>query len=266
MSKEIIIKTKRTTNYVYLSDKGSDIPIVFLHGFTGSHRSWNDVVQRFKGSAITLDLPGHGKSAFNDLGANYDIDDWCEDFNEILSSLDIDEIDLCGYSMGGRLAIDFAVKYPMKINKLILESASYGISSEDDRKTRLREDLKLCKLIEEDFPRFVQKWENNPLFLKQKDRNAQGFLSQQKERLSHNPKQLSKALTSFGQGNMSFYKNEISRFEFPALVINGSEDSKYLKIGKEIKDMCNNAKQHIIQNCGHNTHLENASNFISYLD
>ena len=120
MAKEIVVKTQKATHYVYSSDQKSDIPTIFLHGFTGSHRSWDEIVSKSNLLTITLDLPGHGKSTFNNLESDYSIDDWCEDFNEILNSLDIDKIDLCGYSMGGRLAISFATKYPGKINKLIL--------------------------------------------------------------------------------------------------------------------------------------------------
>ena len=87
MSNWIIIKTKRTTNYVYLNDKGSDTPMVFLHGFAGSHYSWDEVVEKLGCTVVTLDLPGHGKSTFNNLDADYSVDDWCEDFNEILNSL-----------------------------------------------------------------------------------------------------------------------------------------------------------------------------------
>ena len=58
--------------------------------------------------------------AIKDLDNNYNIDDWCDDFHEILQILDIDKIDICGYSMGARLGIAFASKYPNKINKLIM--------------------------------------------------------------------------------------------------------------------------------------------------
>ena len=265
MSKEIIIKTKRTTNYVYLNDKGSDIPMVFLHGFTGSHRSWGKVVEKLGCTVVTLDLPGHGKSLFISLNLDYCIDDWCEDFNQISDFLDISKIDLCGYSMGGRLAIAFASKYPEKINKLVLESASYGIEDKKVKEERFKGDLEQCQLIEEDLPLFVRKWENNELFLNQKNRNPQGFLDQQKQRLSHNSKQLSKSLKSFSQGNMRFYKNEFLNFKFPVILINGSEDSRYIKIGNDIKSVNKAINQYIIEECGHNTHIEKPNSFRSAL-
>ena len=262
MSKEIIIKTERTTNYVYLNNEESSVPTVFLHGFTGSHRSWNEVVDRLGFRAITVDLPGHGFSVFNNLGTEYSIDDWCEDFNKILDDLGVDAVNLCGYSMGGRLAIAFAAKYPHKINRLILESASYGVEDKKKREERFQEDLKLCRLIEKDLAEFVQKWQNNPLFSNQKRRRPQSFLNQQKERLSHDPRQLSKALSSFSQGKMRFYKNSFAEFKFPITVINGADDLKYIEMGKILCRMNRKATQCILDSAGHNTHLENVSKFI----
>ena len=156
-------------------------------------------------------------------------------------------------------------KYPQRINKLILESASYGIESEKEREKRLQEDLSLCDLIEKDYHKFVQKWKNSPLFSKQKDRNREGFLKQQKERLSHNPKQLSKALRSFSQGTMKFYKDSFAEFKFPITVINGSEDFKYIEAGKLFCSINQNANQYVLDNSGHNVHLENPSEYIDCL-
>ncbi len=266
MSKEIIIKTKRTTNYAYLNSKRDATPALLLHGFTGSHSSWEEVIGRIEVAAIALDIPGHGKSTFNNLDVDYSIDCWCEDLNEILDSLKVNKVNLCGYSMGGRLATAFAAKYPKRINKLILESASYGIEDLEDRKERFEEDLKLCNLIEEDFLKFVKKWEDSALFVKQRRRNLESFLNQKKKRLSHNPIHLSKALRSFSQGKMDFYLHNISKFEFPIVIINGAEDKKYVQIGGQISALANRGKHHIIPNSGHNVHLENLDLFIDCLN
>ena len=265
MSKEIIIKTDRTTNHVYLNDKKSSVPTVFLHGFTGSHRSWDQVLEKLNYAAITLDLPGHGKSIFNDLNIDYSIDDWCEDFTQILDFLKVDKLNLCGYSMGGRLAIAFASKYPQKINRLILESTSYGIESKEEREERFQEDLKLCEIIESDLPQFVQKWENSSLFSNQGKRNELQFKRQREDRLSHNPAQLSKALKTFSQGHMRPYEAEFSKFNFPISIINGSDDFKYKLIGKRMSKINKQAIQHVVNNANHNVHLESTDAFINLI-
>ena len=263
--KELILKTKRTNNYLYINNGESSIPIVFLHGFTGTHHSWDEVVLKLNRYTIALDLPGHGKSSFNDMKDNYSIDDWCDDFYKVLSLLNIEKIDLCGYSMGGRLAIAFASKYPIMINKLILESASYGIQNKKDRADRLAKDLKLSKHIESDLPLFIDQWENSDLFSNQEHRNPRMFLKQRQQRLLSNPAQLAKALKSFSQGGMFFYAENILKFEFPVIIINGSEDSKYIKIGERIASFLADPNHFIVSKCGHNVHLEQFDKFISIL-
>ena len=73
--------------------------------------------------------------------------------------------------------------------------------------------------------------------------------------------QLSKALKSFSQGNMFSCKDKISNIRFPALLINGSEDVKYAKIGREMLILSKYIKQHIVCRAGHNVHLERAAHF-----
>jgi len=265
MTKEIAIKSKKTTIYAYL--KGDLVrPIVFLHGFTGSHRSWDEVVSYLDCSVVALDLPGHGKSTFNKLDETYSEIDWCNDLNDVLKFLNLEKITLCGYSMGGRLGIAFASRYPEKIEKLILESSSLGIKDHNLRKERSMQDLRLCNEIESDLPAFVSKWENNQLFINQEERNIKGFLKQRKYRLLSNPIQLSKALESFSQGTLGYMDKMFSEFQFPVKIINGSDDSKYVFIGKEMLKINNKVIRKVIPDSGHNTHLEQITHFIDCLN
>ena len=259
------VQTDKTTNYLLINNQSKSIPTLFLHGFTGTHDSWNHIVDKLDYQTITLDIAGHGKSYFLDRNFKYDINDWCNDFNDILDMLNIHKIKLCGYSMGGRLAIAFASKYPYKIEKLIIESSSWGIKDSIDKKERYKEDLLLSKLIEEDLTEFARKWQANPLFLKQKERNSIAFLNQQKTRLSQDSLQLSKALKIFSQGNMDSYKDEFKKFNFPICIINGSEDSKYIHLGRKMEEINPRAKQYVIDNANHNVHLEAPDAFIQLI-
>ena len=262
MSKEIIIKTNKTTNYLYSNLKNTDVATVFLHGFMGSSKSWEDIIHDLNFPCLLFDLPGHGKSIFNNLSAKYDIDTWCHEFNYILDYQGLSKVNLMGYSMGGRLSIAFASKYPDKVNKLILESCSLGIKDSKQRGVRFDQDLSLCDQIQTNLYGFVEKWENNELFLKQQVRNPEGFLSQRKHRLLANSKQLAKSLKSFSLGKMDWMDEVFAKFQFPIYVINGSEDSKYLNFSKKMSEINDNVIHRIIPNSGHNTHLEQKTDFI----
>jgi len=262
---EIIVETDRSVSCLFLNNRSSSTPTLFLHGFTGAADSWSEVISKFDSYAVSVDIVGHGKSTFKDLNSDYSVDDCCEDLSEILDSLDIKRLNICGYSMGGRLAVAFAARYPDRVEGLLLESACLGIADKEDRESRYQEDLKLCRAIEDNFAEFVQKWERNSLFHNQSNRNELGFKKQREIRLSHNPAQLSKALRAFSQGQMKSYESEFSKFDFPISIINGSDDSRYKLAGKMMSEMNKQATQHVVDNSNHNVHLESTDAFIDLI-
>ena len=259
------IRTDKTINYLTIKNKSETSPILFLHGFSGSSRIWNDITTQLNCYTIALDIAGHGKSKFLDIDSYYSLNNWSDELNFILNELEISKIKLCGYSMGGRLAIAFASKYPNKIEKLIIESAHLGLMDNLVKKKRYKEDLLLSKLIEEDISIFAEKWQKMPLFSNQKTRNKIAYLNQQEIRLSQNPLQLSYALRLFSQGKMESYENEFREFNFPILIINGSEDVKYKEIGKQMAKINSKARQHIVPKANHNVHLESPQAFIDLI-
>ena len=67
--------------------------------------------------------------------------------------------------MGGRIALAYTIKYPERVTSLILESASPGLKTEQERIERREADELLAKKINsEGIPSFVEFWENIPLF------------------------------------------------------------------------------------------------------
>ena len=90
-------------------------PLLFLHGFTGSEKSWDEFRNKLNLPTIAIDCPGHGSNLIEDLSNPYTFEDWEKEFNSYLNQNHLEKITLCGYSMGGRLAITFASKFPNKI-------------------------------------------------------------------------------------------------------------------------------------------------------
>ena len=231
-------------------------PLLFLHGFTGSAKSWDKIRNKLKYPSLAIDIPGHGKNYFKDLSNSYTFDNWNEDFLSIINHQKSKKINLCGYSMGGRLAISFAVAHPERIESLILVSTTAGIKNNSKKKLRLNENLELSFRILKDYPEFITYWENLDFFSIQKSRNRNGFKIQREIRLSQNPQQLSFALQNLGTGNMPNYWDKISKFNFPVLIICGDKDSKYCEISKDLKSNILNSHLEIIQNSGHAPHID----------
>ena len=119
---------------------GSGEPLVLLHGFTGSAESWTTTADLLAASFRTLaiDLIGHGGSDAPLDVARYGFDRALGDLAEIAAQLGFGSASWLGYSMGGRLALALALRFPERVTRLILESTSPGIADPAERALRRR--------------------------------------------------------------------------------------------------------------------------------
>src|SRR5581483_1844933 len=147
------------------------IPLVLLHGFTGSASGWGALLDKLAVAGfhvIAIDMLGHGQSDVPADPSRYSIEHCQADITGILQQLDIQpgEAILLGYSMGGRIALYSA--FSGYFRALILESASPGIADPSEREQRRLSDIALADRIERDgITSFVHYWENLPLFASQ---------------------------------------------------------------------------------------------------
>ena len=259
------IKHSKSTLFISKSKILNEIPILFLHGFTGSTKSWLSIRSKISSPSISIDIPGHGKSTFNNLNESYFFKDFSNELYISLLQMKIKKINLCGYSLGGRLAITFAAKYPDMINSLLIESTSLGIEDRIDREIRYKKDLNISESIEENLTEFTKNWSFNKLFEKQELRNKEGTLDQKTVRKSHNKEQLARSLKTFSIGNMPFLRNQFQKFTFPIIIVNGKDDIEYIKEGRDMLKLNKNAMQYIINNASHNVHLESEESFLDIL-
>ena len=78
---------------------------------------------------IQVSLLGHGRTDSPKSIRRYAMSQQLADLAEILDQLKLHKVNILGYSMGGRIALSFASRYPERVNKLILESTSPGLNS-----------------------------------------------------------------------------------------------------------------------------------------
>ncbi|WLR50322.1 2-succinyl-6-hydroxy-2,4-cyclohexadiene-1-carboxylate synthase [Bacillus tianshenii] len=248
----------RNVNY-YVETKGEGEPLVLLHGFTGSTADWFPFVEEFsKASQVVLiDLIGHGKTEKPHDEARYQMEEVVEDLKEIFDQLGLEKVTLLGYSMGGRTALSFASIYPERVHKLILESSSPGLQTEEEREERRERDRMLANKIEQEgMEWFVGKWGNIPLFASQKRLPDAVKEMQTKQRLKNVPRGLANSLRGMGTGEQPSWWNELNTFNFPVFLLTGEEDEKFFTIAKKMKKLIPNAFHQVIDHAGHTIHLE----------
>jgi 3-oxoadipate enol-lactonase len=115
---------------IYYESHGAGKPIVFVSGLGQKSAAWQFQVPYFSGRmrVITLDNRGTGKSSRPDYP--YTMDMYVSDLASVLDCLDINEpVTLCGLSMGGMISQNFALKYPERVNRLILLSTSMKVDA-----------------------------------------------------------------------------------------------------------------------------------------
>ena len=93
--------------------------LVILHGLMGSLDNWQTLAKRWSEHfpVFIVDLRNHGKSFHSD---DFSLELMVEDVREFCEEQELDEINLLGHSMGGKVAMLFALKYPDLVDKLIV--------------------------------------------------------------------------------------------------------------------------------------------------
>ena len=114
----------------YFFNKKDTIPLVFIHGVGLDHQMWNPQINNLNEfSTITYDLLGHGKTPCKK--EKLTLNDFSNQLVEILEHLQINKINLIGFSLGSLIALDFTSNYEDKINKLILIGTTYKRSNQE---------------------------------------------------------------------------------------------------------------------------------------
>jgi 2-succinyl-6-hydroxy-2,4-cyclohexadiene-1-carboxylate synthase len=252
-----------------INNESSGNSAFFLHGFTGCAMDWAPVVSSLnkKYNYYLVDLVGHGKSDSPKESYYYFIDSIVSQLKELILSLSNSKIVLAGYSMGGRMALNFAMQNASLLKGLILESTTWGISEENLRRERILQDEKLAEFVDNNpIDKFIDYWMNIDLFNTQR-RFSNEMLSQIRGRkLENNKEGIANTLRYSGTGRMNPLYNSIKDIPLKTLLITGELDSKYTDINVEMVKLFTNANHKIIKNAGHNTHLEEPQKFIDEIN
>jgi pimeloyl-ACP methyl ester carboxylesterase len=111
---------------VYYEVYGEGKPIVLLHGaFYTIEMNWGQLIPELSKTrkVIAIEMQGHGHSPFSERKLS--IATLASDVEKVMDYLKIDSADIAGYSMGGSVAYQFAVKYPKRLRKLVIISSTY---------------------------------------------------------------------------------------------------------------------------------------------
>jgi 3-oxoadipate enol-lactonase len=115
--------------------RGEGPAILFVHGYPLDRTIWRDQIEALDGfRRIAPDLRGMGASDAPDLG--YSIPIYAADLAALLDTLSVDEVILCGLSMGGYVALEFVRQWRHRVRGLILMDTRADADGPDVRRAR----------------------------------------------------------------------------------------------------------------------------------
>lgn len=112
---------------MYYEVYGSGKPIVLIHGsYMNIPMNWSHIIPRLAGNrkVIVAEMQAHGRT--RDIDREFSYEAMADDVSGLLTHLKVDSADILGYSMGGGVAFQFAVRHPQQLRRLVILSAPYA--------------------------------------------------------------------------------------------------------------------------------------------
>jgi len=98
---------------------GTGHPLIILHGLLGSADNWRSMSRRLGAhyQVVAVDLRNHGRSPHSDI---FDYDVMAADLREFMEQQALRRIMLLGHSIGGKVAMKFAIHYSEQVDRLVI--------------------------------------------------------------------------------------------------------------------------------------------------
>ncbi len=206
--------------------------LVLLHGFAGTHRAWDGVVERLdpeRYRPLALDLPGHGERADAERPISF-----AGCVEHVLAQAP-ERFALCGYSLGGRVALHVALAAPGRVSRLVLVSTTAGIEGDVERAARSEADRRLADELQGgSLEEFVARWCAQPMFAD--DPAAVDALARE-DYLRNRPDAIAAVLRGIGTGEMVPLWERLHELTMPATILVGERDTKFQVVGRRMADL-----------------------------
>ncbi len=248
-----LIQTDDIETYYEIHGEGQ--PIVFIHGAAGSHDNWYPQVEYFseRYQILVYDIRGHGQSAGSER--KYSCNLFANDLNVLLNKLELSQPIICGLSLGGMIAQEFAVNFPSTLTGLVLaDTAVASALTFSDKLQKLFFPASLVKMyIKRKDPEDYARWSFGYFDMKE---DVREYLIQ--EQLRMNQGEFLKLIDAI----YGFKLLDLTKIKVPTLVILGEHERKavFPHADKMIEEIEKSEKV-IIADAGHASNLENPEEF-----
>jgi 3-oxoadipate enol-lactonase len=251
-------------HYDYIGSPESS-PIILIHGFPFSSEMWKGQIQMLQSykknlRVITYDLRGHGQSDVGD--GQFTIELLVNDLIALLDYLKITKTILCGFSMGGYVALRSIEREPDRFRALILCDT---MSTADSNEAKIKRANSVELIKKEGIARYAEPF-LKAVFAPQTFDTNPGIIEEMRRIiLSSSPLGVCGALLAMaGRTDTS---EALSKIAVPTLILVGEHDAVTPQTAaKSMHGRIPNSEIHLIRNAGHMSNLENSVMFDEYLN
>lgn len=248
---------------IHCEEAGEGVPVVFVHEYGGSCRSFDMQVAAFgaRYRCVVFNARGYPPSEVPPSVESYSQDHAVEDISAVMDGLGIKKAHLVGVSMGAASSLQYALKEPQRV----LSATLVGIGSGSDDPGAFRATAEAnAKLLESGgMAALAAQMNASPTRVRLKEKNLPEFRRFNEQMLAMSP--VGHANTSRGlQGRRpTLYTHEqrLAKLYVPVLVVVGDEDAGCRKPSDFLARVLPDASLHVIPRTGHCVNLENPAEF-----
>lgn len=209
---------------LYFTVQGQGTPILFIHPPVLTHLNFEYQMKELSKyfQVITFDIRGHGRSSFSKQPLTYPL--IAEDIKQLLDHLKIQKAFICGYSMGGSIALEFLLSKADRVSAGIVIS---GMSEVSDRslKNKILLAIALAKLKAISALAVTTSWTNTNTkssFWKMLKEERQGTVNNIEE--------------YYRYGLTYNCTNKLGKIKSPILLVYGKKDQGFYRYAKLLHD------------------------------
>jgi len=240
---------------------GQGPAVIFLHGSTGSTHVWANQIRTLSSQyqVIAVDLRGHGKSAAPSQEEDYLVKTLANDIFDLVDILDIKKCCLVGHSLGGFIALQFAIEHQNILAGLILVDTSSRQIDVNPDYAQLKQ--KLDQLARTQGMEAVFEYDavNNPT-------RVERFQKHPEQREITRQKMLQTSVDGYIYMSRAISKwapltGRLSEIKVPTLIFWGEEDLLFKETSRIMKEGIDNSELVTLSGVGHNPHEESPDAF-----
>jgi pimeloyl-ACP methyl ester carboxylesterase len=231
--------------------------LVLVHGYTDNLNLWYNQVPALSEHhrVLTYDVRGFGKTEVRE--ATYSMELFAEDLRALLEALDIESACVLGYSMGGRIALQFALAHPEMTAGLILANSGIGETPNPEMQERRKMMVEVLK--KGDIEVIAELMTEASFSPGLKERNPTAYGKYKSIKMQNDPSEylaIMEAIVVAIDSPAAF-----DSLRCPALIIAGDRDGFMdLRVAEAMRDAIPDAEMHVLPT-GHAAAIEEPEAF-----